>query len=100
MSSPCVLAKVIKAAPGGWYSVGGGESGHIAVDARDTNIVYAGSYGGTITRYDHRTGYRRNILDYPQLQLGQAPRLEQEQHPHRRHQETGGDARAPPHPVR
>ena len=57
-----------------WYPVGGGESGHIAVDPRDTNIVYAGSYGGTITRYDHRTGYRRNILDYPQLQLGQAPR--------------------------
>ena len=57
-----------------WYPVGGGESGHIAVDPRDTNIVYAGSYGGTITRYDHRTGYRRNILDYPQLQLGHAPR--------------------------
>ena len=57
-----------------WYPVGGGESGHIAVDPGDTNIVYAGSYGGTITRYDHRTGYRRNILDYPQLQLGQAPR--------------------------
>ncbi|MEE9179710.1 MAG: glycosyl hydrolase, partial [Vicinamibacteria bacterium] len=57
-----------------WYPVGGGESGHIAVDPRDANIVYAGSYGGTITRYDHRTGYRRNILDYPQLQLGQAPR--------------------------
>jgi photosystem II stability/assembly factor-like uncharacterized protein len=57
-----------------WYPVGGGESGHIAVDPRDANIIYAGSYGGTITRYDHRTGYRRNILDYPQLQLGQAPR--------------------------
>ncbi len=57
-----------------WYPVGGGESGHIAVDPRDPSIVYAGSYGGTITRYDHRTREVRHILAYPQLALGQAPR--------------------------
>jgi len=53
------------------YQVGGGESGHIAVDPRDPNIVYAGSYGGTITQMDVRTGKAREILTYPQLQLGQ-----------------------------
>jgi photosystem II stability/assembly factor-like uncharacterized protein len=57
-----------------WYPVGGGESGYVAVDPANRGIVYAGSYGGEITRYDHRTGQTRNILAYPQLQLGQAPR--------------------------
>ncbi len=38
-----------------WYDVGGGESGYIAPDPTDPNIVYAGSYGGDISRYDHRT---------------------------------------------
>ena len=57
-----------------WYSVGGGESGHIAVDPRDPNIIYAGSYGGRITRINRATGERREILCYPQLQLGSAPR--------------------------
>ncbi len=35
----------VKASP---TPVGGGESGHIAVDPRDFNIIYAGNYGGTI----------------------------------------------------
>ena len=29
------------------------------------NIVYAGEYGGIITRYDHRTGQARNVGTYP-----------------------------------
>jgi photosystem II stability/assembly factor-like uncharacterized protein len=57
-----------------WYPVGGGESGHIVVDPSDPDVVYAGSFGGTITRYDHRTRQSRNILAYPQLALGQAAR--------------------------
>jgi len=55
-----------------WYPVGGGESGHIAVDPENPNVVYAGSYGGTITRYDHATGRERNIMAYPQMAVGQA----------------------------
>lgn len=55
-----------------WYPVGGGESGHIAVDPRDPNIVYAGSYGGLITRYDHRTRQQRNITAWPQTMVGEA----------------------------
>jgi photosystem II stability/assembly factor-like uncharacterized protein len=55
-----------------WWSVGGCESGHIAVDPREPDVVYAGCYGGSITRYDHRTGQEREIIAYPQLALGDA----------------------------
>ena len=41
------------------YGVGGGESGYIAVDPRDYNIVYAGNYGGTISRIDRKFGTQR-----------------------------------------
>jgi len=58
-----------------WFSVGGCESGHIAVDPRDNNIVYAGCYGGAISRVNLETGEYRQILVYPQLQLGQAPAI-------------------------
>ncbi len=48
------------------YEVGGGESGYIQIDPRDPNIVFAGNYAGTITRYDHRTGQRQNIAAWPE----------------------------------
>ena len=57
-----------------WYSVGGCESGHIAIDPRDPDIIYAGCYGGSITRVNLKTGESRQILAYPQLQLGAAAR--------------------------
>ena len=60
--------------PPDWYSVGGCESGHIAIDPRDPNVVYAGCYGGSITRVNLKTGEGREIIAYPQLQLGQAAR--------------------------
>jgi photosystem II stability/assembly factor-like uncharacterized protein len=60
--------------PPEWYSVGGCESGHIAVDPRDPDVVYAGCYGGSISRVDRENGDAREILSYPQLQLGQAAR--------------------------
>ena len=53
-----------------WYDVGGGESGWIAPDLRDTNIVYAGSYGNLITRFDARTGTLRNINPWPDNPMG------------------------------
>jgi photosystem II stability/assembly factor-like uncharacterized protein len=65
------------AAPGGidqrsWYAVGGGESGYIAPDPSDPEIVYAGSYGGDITRYDHRTDQNKNITPWPINPIGAA----------------------------
>ena len=54
----------------GFYEVGGGESGHIAVDPRNPDIVYAGSYGGDISRTDVKTGLSRSIMVYPELATG------------------------------
>ena len=53
-----------------WWVIGGGESGHVAIDPDDPNISYAGSYGGYITRYDHATGQNRNIVAWPQVAIG------------------------------
>lgn len=57
-----------------WHGVGGCESGNIAVDPRDPRIVYSGCYGGEITRTNVATGEWRNILAYPQMEVGLAPR--------------------------
>jgi len=57
-----------------WRSAGGCESGHIAIDPRDPDVTYAGCYGGSISRVNYRTGAFRQILVYPQMQLGQAPK--------------------------
>jgi hypothetical protein len=53
-----------------WYPVGGGESGYIAPDPRDSNLVYAGSYYGLFTLYDHRTREARNISVWPETPGG------------------------------
>jgi photosystem II stability/assembly factor-like uncharacterized protein len=55
-----------------WYAVGGGESGYIAPDPTDPEIVYAGSYGGDISRYDHRTGEGQAINPWPVNPIGWA----------------------------
>ena len=46
---------------GDWYGVGGGEAGYAFADPSDPNVVYAGEYGGIMTRFDHRTGQARNV---------------------------------------
>jgi photosystem II stability/assembly factor-like uncharacterized protein len=68
---------IASAAPGGidrpsWYPVGGGESGYIAPDPHDPEIVYAGSYGGEITRYNHHTGEEMNVTPWPINPIGSA----------------------------
>jgi photosystem II stability/assembly factor-like uncharacterized protein len=68
---------IASAAPGGidrpsWYPVGGGESGYVTPDPRDPEIVYAGSYGGEITRYNHHTGEEMNITPWPVNPIGAA----------------------------
>jgi photosystem II stability/assembly factor-like uncharacterized protein len=44
-----------------WYPVGGGESGYIAPKPGDPNTVIAGTYTGTLTRYDVRTKQTKDI---------------------------------------
>ena len=53
-----------------FHPVGGGESGYIASRPDDPNIVYAGSYAGWLTRYDHRTGLSRPISPWPENPIG------------------------------
>jgi photosystem II stability/assembly factor-like uncharacterized protein len=66
-----VSSKFVAGAGQNFYDVGGGESGHIAVDPRHPNIVYAGSYGGYITRLDTDTGVIEDIMTYPEESTGQ-----------------------------
>jgi photosystem II stability/assembly factor-like uncharacterized protein len=56
--------------PTDWYDVGGCESGYIAPKPDDPSVVYAGCYGGYISRYDHRTGELRNVTVYPDNPMG------------------------------
>jgi photosystem II stability/assembly factor-like uncharacterized protein len=53
-----------------WYPVGGGESGWIAPDPHNSQIVYAGSYDGYLTRYDHSTEQFRNVSVWPDNPMG------------------------------
>jgi len=53
-----------------WFDVGGGESGWIAPSPKDSQIVFAGSYDGLITRYDHHTGQLRDVNPYPNNPMG------------------------------
>ncbi|UCF39014.1 MAG: glycosyl hydrolase, partial [Acidobacteriota bacterium] len=57
-----------------WFDVGGGESGHIAVDPTDPDIIYAGNYIGQITRFDRKRWHMRDVVAYPQMHDGVAPR--------------------------
>jgi len=53
-----------------FYDAGGGESGYIAVRPDNPDIVYAGSYGGYLSRKDTRTGIERNINPWPLNPMG------------------------------
>ena len=59
-----------------WFSVGGAESGHISVHPHpdSSHIVWAGNYIGQIDRTNLKTGESRNMILYPQMGDGVAPR--------------------------
>ena len=53
-----------------WYDVGGGESGYIAARADTPDIIFAGSYGGLLTRKDIKTGFERDVNPWPNNPMG------------------------------
>jgi len=55
-----------------FYSVGGCESGYIAPDPVNSDIFYAGCYGGSLSRFDRSTGQRRQINVWPENPMGQS----------------------------
>jgi len=57
-----------------WTAVGGCETGPVALHPERPHLIYSGCYGGVLTRWNEQTGQARDVMVYPQLQLGQAPR--------------------------
>lgn len=53
-----------------WEPTAGSESGHLAVDPRDNDVVYGGNYGGYLSRVNHRTGEERNVNVWPDNPMG------------------------------
>ena len=55
---------------GDWEPSAGGESAHIAIDPNDNDIVYGGSYGGYLTRVNHKNNSERGINVWPDNPMG------------------------------
>jgi len=53
-----------------WYDVGGGESGYVVPDPTNSDIVYAGSYDGLITRFDKKDSQVQDISSWPLNPMG------------------------------
>ena len=53
-----------------WEETAGGESAHIAVDPKNNDIVYGGSYDGFLTRYNHKTNSVRSVSVWPDNPMG------------------------------
>ena len=53
-----------------WHEAGGGESGYIAARPDEPDVVFAGSYGGLLTRKDMRTGFERDVNPWPDNPMG------------------------------
>ena len=53
-----------------WEETAGGESAHLAVDPLNNDIVYGGSYGGYLSRYNHKTKEQQVINVWPDNPMG------------------------------
>jgi len=53
-----------------WETTAGGESGYIAPDPKNPDIVYGGSYGGYLLRENHKTGETRLVDVWPDNPMG------------------------------
>ncbi len=53
-----------------WDVSAGGESGHLAVDPTNNDIVYGGSYDGVLERKNHATNESRSVNAWPDNPMG------------------------------
>ena len=58
--------------PADFMPVGGGESGYVVPDPRNSNIVYADDEGPFFTRFDRSTGQAQSIQQWPEDISGHA----------------------------
>jgi photosystem II stability/assembly factor-like uncharacterized protein len=54
-----------------WQYAGGCETGPIALHPDFPQVMYGGCYGGAINRYEPARDARRDVIAYPQQQVGQ-----------------------------
>ncbi len=52
-----------------WFIPGGSESGYIAIDPKDENIIYLTEAYGRVSRFDRRTSFSQNVSPWPILSL-------------------------------
>ncbi|HET8770400.1 MAG TPA: glycosyl hydrolase [Gemmatimonadaceae bacterium] len=55
---------------GDWEDAGGGESGYVTAHPDKPDIIFAGSYGGLLTRKNMDNGLERNINAWPSNPMG------------------------------
>ena len=48
-----------------WFLPGGAESGYLAIDPRDENIIYASDTYGDVERFDRRTSFGQTVTPWP-----------------------------------
>jgi photosystem II stability/assembly factor-like uncharacterized protein len=56
--------------PRDWFPAGGSESGYMAPDPKDPNIIYLSGTYGSVDRFNRKTGLSQDITPWPALSFG------------------------------
>jgi photosystem II stability/assembly factor-like uncharacterized protein len=56
--------------PRDWFPAGGSESGYMAPDPKDPNIIYLSGAYGSVDRFDKRTSSSQNVTPWPVQTFG------------------------------
>jgi photosystem II stability/assembly factor-like uncharacterized protein len=56
--------------PRDWFPAGASESGYMAPDPKDSNIIYLTGTYGSVDRYNRRTGFSQDITPWPAQNFG------------------------------
>jgi photosystem II stability/assembly factor-like uncharacterized protein len=56
--------------PRDWFPSGASESGYMAPDPNDANIIYLSGTYGSVDRYNRRTGFSQDVTPWPVMAFG------------------------------